>query len=533
VTASARSATHSASGTLAYAAIALVSMLGWVQIGLWLAVVLRDRTPLVHDSAELYLYALQAMQHGEVDASPRPPLLWLMLGALLSCTGPMQQVTAVWALAMHFVLCSIAAGLALRLGASRSGAGGAAMICAILPGLVGPSRYFIPDQSVAVLQLLVLLALSSPPSWRSLLLAAMGSALAVLSKLTSLFYLMPMWPWAWCAARARPRTTCVVLAIASTLPGYWLWVAGARIQQYYAAQAEYGALDSSVGMPRGSWRYLGYYPMVLAGDSLGPIGAPVIAGGVACAWGCLRLRRWLLLPLAVIVLFTISPARSPRYLIGILPILAAIAAVGYERWLGPAKTLVVAAIVSSSGSFWLASLVVTSPLASGYAPLLLHHPGTLHGEDLAGIGLFAPIDADWGGSRFAAEVLEFAGQRSASEVPLIVIGVRPFVLWDVRLRLLESGFDPPVIQPRELERDERIAQEAELVLFGSFRGRERDILRKSLTPYTAAELARRGYLAEERFAHWFQQECAAARFEAIGTPLSTEDGHQVQLYRRR
>jgi len=505
------------------------------QLACWGQVVSQDATPLVGDSGELYRLGLLHSQNlREGDGRPLPPLLGHLLGHWLELVGPGQFSLAVLALLLYLALIAIAWQLGQRLGDGPASGFIAAMIAASLPGLIGPSRYLIPDQPAAIwIGLICLLLIDSDGGlrWTPMLLGGLLFGSALLVKVSLLCYLVPLAGWfGWQLYHERGRwprfLVSLLISLAVALP--WYLYNGRTMLAFYLSDPAANS-PGAWGMPRPSAVFLLYYPRILWFELAGPLMGGLMLLGLLAALRQRRLRGWMLYVLAVVLLLTCSPFRVPRYAFALLPLLAAIAAAGLASLLRrPRICLVAGGLIGLLGACWSASLLLSPRIASRFPPMALHQPGNLHAEDLAGIGLFAPRAGPWAGPQLAELIAQHAGPKTR----ILIIGTRQFGLWDVRLRLLERGLDLPFCVPRMLPSMdlERILPRITMVLISDYSIHERDYLRRNIWPMTEAEYRRRGYQIEVEVERWFAHN--QAHFD-LYKRVMTPDGKYIALYLRR
>jgi len=519
--------------TLAAALILCCVLLG--QLGCWIEVVRRDHTPLVADSGEMFRQAVLLHSGDLPEDSHRPPLLWATLAGVFRLTGPTRGGAAGMALVCYFGLVGMAWALGARLSGRPEAGFLAAVCCASLPGMIGPARYLIPDQPTALLICAIWLALLACDAARHFLWTALGgllAGLAILCKLSSVHYLLPLLPWViWQATRSRQQALNLLFAFGVTLllviP--WWMRSGAKAIAYYGSSQE-ATSSGAWGMSRSGADFLLYYPEALWSQLTGPLLGCLLLGGLLFAARCKTARGWLLYLLGVLLVLTATPTRVPRYAYALLPLVCALASLGLLRIVArPRRILAVGCALGAMGLGWSASLLISPTFGSHYPPVARYQtPGSLIAEDLAGVGLFVPGEWSWRGREIAQEIR----QHGSSDAPLVIIGTRLFVCWDVRHALLEAGYNPAWLVAREM-RDVPLSQlfaQADFVLYSDYSAHERDLLRGNLARYSEAELARRGHAHEAAARHWF--DAHRERYRLLSGWI-TPDGKRVTLHVRR
>lgn len=190
------------------------------------------------------------------------------------------------------------------------------------------SRQAMPEALLTLWVTLALwLALTSHGFTKGRHCLALGLVLALagLTKQTMVLYLgLPLLLLGGLAVRRFGRRALLGLllvgGLALPLPGWWL-------QLHWAEQLEYGTRSAEAKSVVPLWAELAYYPASLVGEGLGLLWTPffLVALGVL-----LKRRVWLPLSLLGLVLLSLTavPKKYPRLLVPMMPLTAAVLALG-------------------------------------------------------------------------------------------------------------------------------------------------------------------------------------------------------------
>ncbi len=517
-----------------FTALCLISLVLIAQAACWARVVSSDATPLVGDSGELYRRGLLTLHRlADPEGRPVPPLMGQVIGLWLRLTGPGRLSVALFSLLVYLGMVVVSWQLASRIADDPAAGFLAGACCASLPGMIGPARYLIPDFPAGLIVGLIwvlLLASRGAGRWGPMICGGLLAGAAMLCKVSMAVYLLPLAGWVgWQLYRDRANRGRLVLALALTLAVALPWYVretGAAASYYLADPASSGS--ATWGMRRHSAEYLLYYPLVLWHELTGPLLGTVLAIGLLAAIRQRTSWSWIAYAVTVIVGFSLCPFRVPRYLFGLLPLLAALAGIGLAGLLRHGVAcLALGSAVAAAGLGW-SILQVVAPQFSSFPPLAYHATDNLHGEDLAGIGLFRPTTGSWGGD----ELAQLVRAHSESHEVLLVVGTRQFAAWDLRLALLERGVDQALEIPRQWPAGDLslVLPTVKLVLLSDYSVFERDFRRRNIWPTEPEEYSRRGYRIEVEAEKWFAR--SRSEFRMLSRRL-TPDGKHITLFVRK